>query len=526
MSELEQPLPLAAQLKVNFGRNLRHLRAVELDDPASVEAARATPVSGLRWARKYRSRLRLTDLGLISAVLLITFLFPSNYAEARPLGEQIGVPYWLISAVTLVTWTITLSVLHTRSTRVVGVGLLEYKQVVGASILALAILTMAFTLFNIDIARRFYVLVFPLGILCLVAGRWFWRNWLSRQRRFGHYLSEVVVVGTREDVEYVARQIVRNSGAAYTVVCAVVDEQPTERLAGHAATNLASELAGVPMEYGLNRIAGAAAEFGADAVIVASYSSAGGDFVRRLAWELEGTATELILASRLVDVAGPRIHFRPVDGLPLIHVEIPSFEGGKHVLKRALDVAASSVAIVLLLPLCAVLAVLITSDSPGPVLFWQERVGREGRIFRMLKFRSMVVDAADNLPGLLDQNEGSGVLFKLKNDPRVTRIGQVLRKYSLDEVPQLWNILKGDMSLVGPRPPLLREVEQYEADVNRRLYIKPGLTGMWQVNGRSNLSWQESVRLDLYYVENWSLIGDIIIIWRTFRVLVHPVGAY
>jgi lipopolysaccharide/colanic/teichoic acid biosynthesis glycosyltransferase len=138
----------------------------------------------------------------------------------------------------------------------------------------------------------------------------------------------------------------------------------------------------------------------------------------------------------------------------------------------------------------------------------------------------MVATATDDLAGLLDRNEGSGVLFKLRNDPRVTRVGRVLRKYSLDELPQLWNILKGDMSLVGPRPPLQSEVNAYEEHVGRRLYIKPGLTGMWQVNGRSDLSWQESVRLDLYYVENWSLIGDLVILWRTLRVLTHPVGAY
>jgi exopolysaccharide biosynthesis polyprenyl glycosylphosphotransferase len=210
----------------------------------------------------------------------------------------------------------------------------------------------------------------------------------------------------------------------------------------------------------------------------------------------------------------------------LIHVEIPRFEGGKHVLKRALDIVASSLGIVIVLPLCLVLAFLIHSDSPGPVLFRQERVGRDGRTFNILKFRSMVATATDDLAGLLDRNDGSGVLFKMKNDPRVTRIGRVMRKYSLDELPQLWNILKGDMSLVGPRPPLPAEVDGYEEHVNRRLYIKPGLTGMWQVNGRSDLSWQESVRLDLYYVENWSLIGDLVILWRTLRVLTHPVGAY
>jgi lipopolysaccharide/colanic/teichoic acid biosynthesis glycosyltransferase len=178
------------------------------------------------------------------------------------------------------------------------------------------------------------------------------------------------------------------------------------------------------------------------------------------------------------------------------------------------------------LPCFVLLGVMIKLDSPGPVLFRQERCGRNGRTFRMVKFRSMVQTAEDDLADLLDRNEAAGVLFKIRNDPRVTRLGRILRKYSIDELPQLWNVLVGEMSLVGPRPPLRTEVDCYESHVRRRLYIKPGLTGMWQVNGRSNLDWEESVRLDLYYVENWSLAGDLIILWRTLRVLTHPTGAY
>jgi lipopolysaccharide/colanic/teichoic acid biosynthesis glycosyltransferase len=181
---------------------------------------------------------------------------------------------------------------------------------------------------------------------------------------------------------------------------------------------------------------------------------------------------------------------------------------------------------VLLIPAFLVLAILIKRDSPGSVLFRQERVGKGGKKFSMIKFRSMAATAEEDLAGLLDQNEGAGVLFKMRHDPRVTEVGRWMRKYSLDELPQFWNILKGDMSLVGPRPPLQREVDGYKSRVHRRLYIKPGLTGMWQTNGRSELNWQDSVRLDLYYVENWSLAGDLIIIWRTALQMLKPVGAF
>src|SRR5690606_14098833 len=250
------------------------------------------------------------------------------------------------------------------------------------------------------------------------------------------------------------------------------------------------------------------------------------DFVKRLSWQLEGTAAELVLSSRLADVAGPRISLRQVDGLPLIRVRIPTYEGGVHLLKRALDVVVSVLALVPIALVTPAIALCIVADSPGPVFFFQERVGRDGRTFRMVKFRTMRTDAEQQLAALREQNEGAGLLFKLKDDPRVTRVGRVLRKLSLDELPQFWNVLVGDMSVVGPRPPLPSEVTAYDGTVFRRLYIKPGITGLWQVSGRSDLSWDESVRLDLRYVENWSVIDDLRIMWRTARVMFRPTGAY
>jgi exopolysaccharide biosynthesis polyprenyl glycosylphosphotransferase len=196
------------------------------------------------------------------------------------------------------------------------------------------------------------------------------------------------------------------------------------------------------------------------------------------------------------------------------------------VAKRLFDVLVAGTMVIVASPVMALVAIMVKLDSPGPVFFKQERVGIEGARFGMLKFRSMVVDAEDQLAEVSQHNEGAGVLFKMKKDPRVTRVGVVLRKFSLDELPQLFNILGGSMSLVGPRPPLPSEVEAYEHDVRRRLLVKPGLTGLWQVSGRSNLSWQDSVRLDLYYVENWSLAGDLIILLRTVRAVFRSTGAY
>lgn len=489
-----------------------------------------TPSSGAVWSRRYRRRLLVTDMLVI--VLAVAAALIARFG-ADGLTTSIGsfdANYSALSLVIIVAWIAILGASRTRDSRVVGVGAREYKQVINASALAFGLLAIAFLILQIDIARRFFILALPLGVAGLLLERWLWRKWLLRQRRFGHYLARVIVVGHRHDVEYVVRQIDNKSGAAYYIVGAALE--------GPTGTPIDAADHPVPVVSDFTHVAEAAAALGVDTVIVAGQPSVGtpgtdtapagtaSEYVRQLAWDLEGTSADLVLSSRLTDVAGPRIHLRPVDGLPLIHVEIPRFEGARHVLKRGLDATVAGLALLVLFPFLMLIALSIKVDSAGPVLFRQERCGRNGLTFRIVKFRSMVRTAEDDLAGLLDQNQASGVLFKIRNDPRITRVGRVLRQYSLDELPQFWNIFVGEMSIVGPRPPLPAEVESYDSHVHRRLYIKPGLTGMWQVNGRSNLSWEDSVRLDLYYVENWSLAGDLMIIWRTLKTIVHSEGAY
>jgi exopolysaccharide biosynthesis polyprenyl glycosylphosphotransferase len=490
------------------------LRLVESDPQVHHPPVSSMP--GSSWARRYRSYLRATDLTIIVISVLASSLAGLPVTPGTPAFQDTA--FWLNSVLLILVWSALLGIYHTRDPRVVGVGVTEYKAVVHATTLVFVLVSIGFAVIGTGIPRGHFMVALPLGIIGLMLSRWLWRKWLTRQRTFGHYLSHAIVVGDRKDVEYVIGQIDQNSGAAYQIVGAVVerdDELPVH--AGHHEVPIVCDIDHVPQAAGV---------LGVDTVIVAGQPRDRTQFIRDLSWALEGTAADLVLANRLTNVAGPRIHFRPVEGLPLMHVELPQYSGGKHVLKRMFDLTASAGALLLLMPLLATLALLIRIDSAGPVLFRQDRVGRGGESFGMLKFRSMVVGAEDQLAGLLDQNEGAGVLFKMKNDPRVTRFGAVMRKYSLDELPQLWNVLIGQMSLVGPRPPLAREVAAYEKHVKRRLYIKPGLTGLWQVNGRSNLDWDESVRLDLYYVENWSLTGDLVIMWRTLRVLREHSGAY
>jgi exopolysaccharide biosynthesis polyprenyl glycosylphosphotransferase len=468
----------------------------------------------------YRMRLLASDVVIISVsvVLAVVLRFGFSTDALLNLGGH-PVDYWLIATLVIVTWLFVIGAYRTRDARVVGVGPAEYKRVVAASLLTFGLLAIVFFVFKVDVARGFFIVTFPLGLGTLTLSRWLWRRWLTHQRQFGHYLSTAIVVGKNRDIEYVVRQIRKKTGAAYDVVGIATKSRDDTYVTvdGHS----------IPIVGGLDDVSEAVLRYGADVVIVAGQPAGGARYIRTLGWALESTHAELVLATGLTNIAGPRIHMRPVEGLPLMHVELPQFEGGKHILKRAFDIVVAAGALVFLAPLLLVVAIAVRSDSHGPVLFKQERVGRNGKSFRMLKFRSMRVTAEQELESLLVHNQGAGgVLFKLHDDPRVTEIGRVLRKYSLDELPQFWNILVGDMSLVGPRPPLLREVEQYESHVHRRLFIKPGLTGMWQVNGRSNLSWEESVTLDLYYVENWSLTGDFVILWRTAKAMKNPTGAY
>src|SRR3954454_3270708 len=277
---------------------------------------------------------------------------------------------------------------------------------------------------------------------------------------------------------------------------------------------------------GLDDVLALAAEHGADTVAVTSASETAAEYLRKLSWQLEGTGLELLVAPGLVEVAGPRLHIRPFEGLPFLSVEQPRFEGWQRVVKGGMDRLLAGTALVLLAPLLLAIAVAVRASSPGSVLYQQERVGLGGTSFTMLKFRSMVADADQQRATLQEQNISDGLLFKIRNDPRVTPVGRWLRRHSLDELPQLINVLTGSMSLVGPRPPLPGEVARYDSSVSRRLLVKPGLTGLWQISGRSDLPWEEAVRLDLRYVENWSLALDALILWKTGRAVLSSSGAY
>ena len=357
-----------------------------------------------------------------------------------------------------------------------------------------------------------------LALLVLAAtttARHLLRRCLHRARRRGGAMQRVVAVGHPDDVRVVVQELARERHHGLAVVAACV---PGGRRAG---TDV-----GVPVVGDLSEVRRAVRTFGADTVAAVSGPELTGGGLRRLSWELEATGTGLLVCPGLVEVAGPRLSIRPAAGLSLLHVEHASLSTVHRLAKVLLDRTVAAVALLLLAPVLAVIAVLVRATSPGPALYRQRRAGAGGREFTLIKFRSMVQDADARRQEFLGTDDGNGVLFKLVRDPRVTAVGARLRRYSLDELPQLFNVLRGHMSLVGPRPPLPEEVALYDDDAHRRLHVKPGLTGLWQISGRSDLSWEESLRLDLRYVDNWSMAMDLMIIWKTSRAVLRGSGAY
>ncbi|MGH3680049.1 MAG: sugar transferase, partial [Natronosporangium sp.] len=374
-------------------------------------------------------------------------------------------------------------------------------------------------LLDIGVSRGFLGISFLAGMVTLIAGRYLANKRLHRARERGRGWSRrVLVVGDAAHVLELVQQLSKGAYTGYQVVGACI---PDALFAPQP-----QRLGDVPVVGSFRSIVEDATEVGADTVAVAASGELTASRLRRLGWQLEGTEIDLVVTPALANVAGPRIHTQPVAGLPMIHVEAPEFRGVRKVVKDLFDRALALTLLLLTAPLWLLVAVAVRLDSRGPVLFRQTRVGRGGREFHLLKFRTMVTGAHALRAVLADRSHGDGLLFKIRNDPRVTRVGRWLRRWSLDELPQLVNVVAGQMSLIGPRPPLPEEVARYDGDVARRLLVKPGITGLWQVSGRSDLSWEDGVRLDLYYVENWSLAADLVILCKTVGAVLRQRGAY
>lgn len=471
------------------------------------------------WQQRYAHLLVVADAVAVAAAVgtaqLLRFGLPAP-------GQYRYGDYLIVSAVIAILWMAALSINNSRSRRIVGAGAEEYRRVWLGTLSVFGAVAITSMLFKLEIARGYLMIALPTGLTLLIALRWLARRLVSRMReRHGHCVTRVLVVGSPKTARHLAAELSREPSFGYRVVavCAPGSTAPDP-----------VEVPGtgpVPTFGAGMCVADAVRKTGSHAVAVAATEQTHGKGIRDLSWELERLNVDLLVAPGVVDVAGPRLHMRPVAGLPLIQVEKPQYHGAKRFQKRLFDVVFSSLVLVLGGPLLTVIAIAVKLTSNGPVFYRQERIGLDGRAFEMVKFRTMVDGADQMLSQVIDLNDfRGGVLFKMRNDPRVTPTGRFLRKFSLDEFPQFINVLRGEMSVVGPRPPLASEVESYDDDVRRRLLVRPGITGLWQVSGRSDLSWEDSVRLDLYYVENWSMMADLLIAVKTAKVVFCSSGAY
>ncbi|RFA18748.1 sugar transferase [Subtercola boreus] len=475
-----------------------------------------------RWQRTYATRLRVTDTILVILVVVAAQLIQFGWAapSVAPIGFYEGpdLSYPILSVLIVIAWLVLLVLYGTRETRLIGSGAPEYKAVFNAGIALFGVVAVLAVFFKADLGRGYLLLTVPVGTAILVLARWLHREWLQSQRKKGLMSSGVILVGSDETASHVALQLLRAPSAGYRIVGACLVESTT-------STHVSGT--DIPVLGGIESALVSLETTEADTLVVTDSTVLSPEGMRELGWSLEPGRHHLVMAPSLTGVSGPRIHTRPVAGLPLIHVEIPRFDGGKWIVKRLFDIVVSSLLLIVLLPAFVVVGLLVKLTSRGPVFYGQERIGLNGEPFAMIKFRSMSDGADAQLQQLLQEQGTSDVpLFKVKDDPRVTRVGRVLRKYSIDEFPQLINVFLGEMSLVGPRPQREGEVALYDSVARRRLLLKPGMSGLWQVSGRSNLSWEDAIRLDLYYVENWSIFGDLSILLRTVRQVVMPEGAH
>ena len=483
----------------------------------AMEAAISGPRGARRGDHLVAGALVIADVVALMLACLAAYAVRQNvmlFEDAPGLSETVVRTSLLIGG----GWLLTILAVGGSNARLIASGAEIYRNVITATVGAVGILGAVLFLADIPLSRSFFVALFLIGPLLLLLVRFIARRCVNFARSRGLLRAQVLVVGSAGHVRGIARTLTRETWLGYDVVGAVTPMYEKG----------AADESDVPVLGDESRLLPVVRDRRPDVVLFTAGSSASAEEFRRVAWELEGQDVDVIVVPGISEISGDRIRMRPVAGLPLVHMDLPRARHALKWTKRAFDVAASAALLLMLAPVFAVVALAVRLSDGGTVIFRQQRVGRTGEPFEFLKFRSMVIDAEARRAELeqLARDRGNDVLFKMSDDPRITRVGRLLRRYSLDELPQLWNVLRGDMSLVGPRPALPQEVSDYDLDARRRLAVRPGITGLWQVSGRSDLSWEDTVRLDLFYVDNWSFTQDLLILVRTARAVLASRGAY
>ncbi|MDQ3619911.1 MAG: sugar transferase [Actinomycetota bacterium] len=480
--------------------------------PLETEEPRPTPKPlQRRSARRIALRVVADAVGASAAMFLASIV----RFEILPEAPGKNVDYTLITIVATPVLMALFYFYGLYEPRQVLGPINEFKALFNGVIAGTVVLLLADSLFDMNLSRG-WVFAATMSAFVVVGGeRLAVRKILHFLRRRGGDPTRTIVLGANQEARTVARILEREAWLGYRVL-GFVDDAATvgqEGMSAHKVIGPTADLKRLVLEKRAGLVLIAASAF---------------DTARlnRIIWELQDVDVDLQITSGTIDLMASRMVVQSVAGVPLLYIRRSGMDKLQRTLKRTLDIAGALVGLVPLAPALALIALWIKRDSQGPVFFKQMRAGRDGEPFNCWKFRTMVEDAEDRLAELEHLSEGPGLLFKLKEDPRVTKAGRVLRRHSLDELPQLWNVLRGEMSLVGPRPALPSEVEQYDDWVRNRLRVKPGMTGLWQVSGRAETTFSDYIRYDLFYIQNWSLSLDLWILWRTLRAVAKPEGAH
>lgn len=467
------------------------------------------PVAG--WEPRYRRIVIASDVLVTLLVALVLGGLLSISDDSTKVEDL------LVGGVTVLVVFCSLAMNHAWQVQVVGQGAEEYSRLGRGMFAAAAALGLVGFATGITAARPWVYIVIPTSALTALLLRYLLRQVLHRARYEGQCLLQVLAAGSMDTVwDLIARtKDAPHIGWRVAAVCTA------DGTGGATHTTIS----GVPVVGRLDDVAEHVRRGGYRIVAITADPHWTPRQLQQLAWKLEGSGAEMVVAPTLMEVAGPRLHVSGVLGMPLLQVTAPAFTGTRRVVKNVMDRIGAAVILALTTPIMLVTALAIVIDSRGPVFFAHRRVGKDGNQFTMIKFRTLMSDGARRDTDLTDVNDAQKNVFTMRG-PKVTRVGAFLRRYSIDELPQLFNVLTGTMSLVGPRPPWPDEIAHYPPDARRRLLVKPGLTGLWQVSGRSDLPWEEAVRLDLQYVEDWSLTLDAMILWKTLRAVLGGRGAH
>ncbi len=450
--------------------------------------------------------LLAVSLGILASVLLHAWLNPGDPVPSST--------YFWVLYLTLPIWPVLFTHQSLYKARFITRGVDEGWRIIKAIAAALVIIALISMFTKADLARTWFIVAFPVIVGFVGVERIIARIVFSRARVKGNMLRKVVIVGRNDEGRLVREMLDNEPVHGYEVVGFVEDyigadpSVPEAQLLADPRTTI--EVVRQTESVGVI-VAATAIDVGSSNRLIRALTEAG---------------IHVELSSTLCDIAADRLTIRPLGRFPMVYIEPVRRNGWRAVAKRLFDLITASVLLAITMPICATAALAIKLTTPGPVTFRQERVGRDGELFRVWKFRTMVVGAEAMLENVRHLNEAKGPLFKIKDDPRITPVGRVLRKTSIDELPQLINVVRGEMSLVGPRPALPSEVADWEPSLFNRLRVQPGITGMWQVNGRSNADEGDYGQLDLYYVDNWTLYADVSILLRTVPAVVLQKGAH